>query len=98
MTITTNGTTNHTPAVSAPALAFPQHITAVRLIPRQHHLAMAELDGWDDALATLNAALRDRAAARELLSDADRKVELARERCRLHRAAIAVQLAAGSER
>ena len=92
MKTTTNGVNGH---ALAPAPAFPQHITAVRLIPREHHLALAELDNWDTEIATLNQALRDKEAAAALLADASRRVEVARERCRLLRAAIALQLADG---
>jgi len=100
MTPTTTGTTTHTTrtTASAPGVPYPPPITAVRLIPRQMMLAMAELDGWDAELVTLNQALRDRASARDLLADAERAVELARERCRLRRAAIMVQLADGAGR
>ena len=89
-----NGTTSrngHTPA------ALPATVAAMKLTPRNHLLAQAELDAWDDELATLNQALQDQAAAREMLADSQRRVELARERCRLLRAAVATQLAAGIE-
>ena len=90
----TNTKDGHTPT---PALTVPQHITAVRFIPRERQLALMELDAWDDEISRLNQALRDQTAARELLADASRRVELARERCKLLRAAVATQLAAGSE-
>ena len=84
----------------AAATVLPPSITAiaaVKLTSRNQALAGAELDQWDDELAALDRALRDKEAAAALLADASRRVELARERCRLLRAAIAVQLAAGSE-
>ncbi len=89
MKTATSGKNGHT----ATAPAFPQHITAVRLIPREHYLALAELDNWDTEIATLYQALRDKEAAAALLADADRRVRVATERCRLLRAAIAVQIA-----
>ena len=95
MKTTTNGRQNDHDTIPAPS--FPQHIAAVRLTPREYELALAELDNWDSEIATLSQALKDQAVARDLLADASRRVEMARERCRLLRVAIAVQLAGAAQ-
>ncbi len=65
-------------------------------------LAQAELESWDDAIAALDAALADAAAARRELADAERKTDLLEARALLsvnggnaetRKAALGVQLA-----
>ena len=51
----------------------------------------ALLDELDDRLTELDAALSDQAAVLQLLADADRRVSMARERCRAVHAAIGVE-------
>ena len=46
-------------------------------------LAQAELDDWDSAIAALDAALADAAAARRDLADADREADLLEARALL---------------
>ena len=91
MKTTTNGRQNDHDTIPAPA--FPQHIQAVRLTPRNYLLAAAELDLLDTAITELDAALAERNAAATLYDDADRKVRVIEERCRLLRLAVQVQLA-----
>ena len=89
MKAATNSKKNgHTPA---PVLA--PSIKAVRLIPRNELLAQAELDNYDTAIAELDAAIAERMAAATLYDDADRKVRVIEERCRLLRLAVRLQLA-----
>ncbi len=86
------------PAGPAPTPAPPlPQVAAVKLTPRNHFLAAAELDTLDSAIAELDAAIAERTAAATLYDDADRKVRIIEERCRLLRLAVQVQLAAGVE-
>ena len=86
-----NGKDSHTPT---PVL--PGSIQAVRLIPREHSLAQAELDNLDSAIAELDAALAERVAAAAMYDDIDRRVRVAEERCRLLRLAVQVHVAPAS--
>ena len=70
-------------------------IAAVKLTTRNQALSAAELDNLDSAIAELDVALAERAAAASLYDDTDRKVRVIEERCRLLRLAVQVQLAAG---
>ena len=72
-------------------------IAAVKLTTRNQALATAELDNLDTVIAELDAALAERTAAATLYDDADRKVRVIEERCRLLRLAMQVQLAGGVE-
>ena len=88
-----NGKNGHTlMPVPVPMIQFTLDGGAVLPVHDEPDRAGAALDEWDTEIATLNQAFRDQAVARELLADASRRVEVARERCRLLRAAIAVQL------
>lgn len=50
------------------------------------------LDELDDLIATLDGALADQTAARIVIADAERRVAVLKERCRLHRAPVQVTL------
>ena len=65
-----------------------------QLVPIVHddgERACVLLDELDDRIADLDTALADQVAALQLLADADRRVSLARERCRAVHAAISVE-------
>lgn len=94
MTTLTNG---HTPA-AVQMLQFTLDGGVVFPVRDEGDPARRLLDELDDGITTLDTALADQAAALGLLAEADRKVSMARARCRAIHAAIAVQLAAGSER
>ena len=88
---TKNGTkTGHTAAL-LPA------VQAVKLLPRGYLIAQAELDNLDTAITELDAAIAERIAAATLYDDADRKVRVAEERCRLLRLAVQLQLVGGAQ-
>ena len=87
---TKNGRNGRSPAPLPATLA-------VKLTPRNQALAAAELDNLDSAITELDAAIAERTAAATLYDDADRKVRVAEERCRLLRLAVQVQLAAGAQ-
>ena len=83
----TNGTNgHHCDHTAAPPLP------AVRLVSRNHALAQAELDNLDSAIAELDTAIAERNAAAALYNDADRKVRVIEEQCRLLRLAVRLQL------
>jgi len=96
MIVTPNG---HRPAVMpVPVLQFNFSGQLVPVIAAETDPTLAALDCYDDAIATLAAALADRDAAGALFDEADRKYRIAAERCRLARLAVQARIADGDGR
>ncbi len=90
----TNGKSVHSNGHAPTPTPLPA-VAAAKLTRRNQALAVAELDNLDTAIADLDAAIAERTAAATLYDDADRKVRVIEERCRLLRLAVQVQLAGG---